>query len=212
MSVMNNWLLNIFPVQISTPDSPDYAEVQKHVREAVGYEVCKSDTGAVSSSYVLRSGLAKKDGRFPVIIYKFHTELVGLGGFLLLRIRKNGGIYIDVVCSGEKGVGKLLIQRAITWGREMGHSKIQLSSLGHVEDFYKRFGFRYPKEGRVGDNIGGFAMQKNLTGGYPQGAKDPRLPNWRSRPVRTSPRIRKAPEVFDFNTPPLPGGRPRMYK
>lgn len=173
-------------VYISTPDSPDYADVQDEVRYAATFKgVCKSDKGGISNDYVIKRLLTKEDGQFPVILHKATRHPTEWHvGFLLLRIRRNGRIYIDAVCADEKGVGKMLIQRAITWGREKGYSTIQLSSLPHLESYYKRFGFRYPKEG---GRRNGYAMEKKLRGWR---GKDPLFPNWNAKPVR----------------------RPRMYK
>lgn len=133
--------------------------------------VCKSSGGYVDAAYIEKNLI-----NMDVILYK-RREGGGLGGFLLGQYQ-GGRVYIAVVCSNEPGAGKALIQEALTLGRAKGFQRAGLHALPHVTEYYPRFGFRFPEGERVGDNVDGYYMEKNLSNTV----------NWRPKALRSSPR------------------------
>lgn len=164
---------------------PKWEEITKRVAEMAFDGVCKSGNGGVNPYYV------RDEVKYADMI------LVADGGFLLADFRED--VYIKVVCANKPGVGKALILKTMEIGRHRGFQGVSLHALPSVLTYYPRFGFKLPGRRKIGSNIVGYLMKKNLSNTV----------NWRER--RQSPRLQeKRKRTSNIRTPPQVAQKPRI--
>ena len=108
-----------------------------------------------------RQWLAARSERHPVIVAEHEGEIVGWGSLNAFNARPayrhvaDFSVYVERAWRG-KGVGRVLLERLVARGRELGYHKLVLSAFPFNTAgvaLYERLGFRtvgiYKEQGRL---------------------------------------------------------------
>lgn len=97
----------------------------------------------------------------PIDIY--HSNIIG---FAIVSDKSkrterfDNSLFIDIICSNNELInthgirnniagGKALLHAVTEYARENGYDDVSLKSLSHVVNYYRKFGFRFLKQGQV---------------------------------------------------------------
>lgn len=163
-----------------TGSRASWRQASSLIIKAARNELCSTPHGKVRHQYVQDDALPASD----FILYK-QTPDGQVSGFLLGQY-KGSKVYVIVVCSKERGLGKTLIHETLRIGRSQGHTHAGLHALPHVTGYYPRFGFSFPDGRKVGSDIDGYYMEKNLSNTV----------NWFESPADAPQQVRRSPRYM----------------
>lgn len=117
--------------------SPQFREVSSLILDNAD-EMCRG--GMISRTWVEEDAL--RSASHVLLMFtqgRTRSARPVLKGFVIAQSRR-GSLYIDLVCA--KGGGSAAIREVERYAKEIGRSRVSLSALPYVVNFYRKLGYR----------------------------------------------------------------------